>query len=570
MILSEQKLFILLFVFILTIIFSGTASATIINVHPGTNAIKNAVSSAHNGDTLKLSAGIYREHDIGVSKKLIITGPTTTGTPTAVIDAQGNGRVFNIYPGVTANLKCLKIQDGQTTGGGGGIYNRGTLTVNNCYIQNNFADASGGGILNREDTGTVSCTVNNSHINGNTATNYGGGIYNERVCKLILTGSTISGNTAQAGGGIFNYNGGTLRVTSSTIKNNIAKTDDGGGIWNYGNCTVTSSTIKNNIATEDGGGIFITWPSTITDSTISGNTANDGGGIYDDGVSMTVTGCDFSLNKATSHYGNAIDSLGYETEVHFNKFNDPYNQGYEVYQDNAGFLNAEYNWWGSNTAPDRIGADMGSVTVYPWLVLKISASKSLIGKNFVSTIAATLRYDSKGKYHSPLNGHVKDGILVCFTTTCGHIILLKSTVNGVATTTLTGGSMSGIANIYATLDNQRVHTSVQIDARPPTITSTTPTNLKTGISRTSTIIVKFAENINVDTYWSNIKVKNFATGKTERITKTIYGHTLYIKNNSKRSAYIWYWLYIPAGAVKDKAGNKLTRTYTFKFKTGAY
>ena len=55
----------------------------------------------------------------------------------------------------------------------------------------------------------------------------GGGIANGRI--LIVTNSTISGNSANFGGGIFNN--ASLIVNNSTVSGNSA-TGDGGGIYN--------------------------------------------------------------------------------------------------------------------------------------------------------------------------------------------------------------------------------------------------------------------------------------------------------------------------------------------------
>lgn len=106
-----------------------------------------------------------------------------------------------------------------------------------------------------------------------------------------------------------------------------------------------------------------------------------------------------------------------------------------------------------------------------------------------------------------------------------------------------------------------------IDKIAPKVSSTTPTNLKTGVSRTATITIKFNENIKASTYFSAIKIKNLSTGKYETITKTVSGNILYIKT-SKRTANTWYQVTIPAKAIKDYASNNLQAAYTFKFKTG--
>lgn len=107
-----------------------------------------------------------------------------------------------------------------------------------------------------------------------------------------------------------------------------------------------------------------------------------------------------------------------------------------------------------------------------------------------------------------------------------------------------------------------------IDRIPPKIYSTNPTNLKTGIARTTTLTIKFGETIKTSTYWSSIKVKNLLTGKYITImNKYIIGNTVYIKT-STRSASTWYQIIIPAKSVRDYAGNNLAITYAIKFKTG--
>lgn len=81
--------------------------------------------------------------------------------------------------------------------------------------------------------------------------------------------------------------------------------------------------------------------------------------------------------------------------------------------------------------------------------------------------------------------------------------------------------------------------------------------------------IKFNENIAPTINWSKIYVKNIKTGKLDRITKTITNNTLNLKISTYRSSYNWYIVYIPSSSVKDAAGNKLTKAYTFKFRTGS-
>jgi len=108
----------------------------------------------------------------------------------------------------------------------------------------------------------------------------------------------------------------------------------------------------------------------------------------------------------------------------------------------------------------------------------------------------------------------------------------------------------------------------QVNLKNPQVTITNPINLQTGLNKTSTISIKFNENIKAGTYYNNISIKNLSTGKTVTITESIYGNRLYIKTATTRTANTWYRVTIPKSAVKDYSGNYLLATYTFKFKTG--
>ncbi len=180
------------------------------------------------------------------------------------IDAGGQSRVFQVgiesrvqVAAPTVTLAYLTITGGETTGSGGGILNRGTLTVLRSKIEDNHADLAGGGIAN-----SGSLTIDGSRVRNNGAEKVGGGVFN--LGTLTVMASTINGNTAaDHGGGVGNDSGGTATVVNSTLFANAAN-EDGGGIYNAHDATlaVTNSTIARNIADRnrfeggDGGGIF--------------------------------------------------------------------------------------------------------------------------------------------------------------------------------------------------------------------------------------------------------------------------------------------------------------------------
>ncbi|MCE5213663.1 MAG: Ig-like domain-containing protein [Methanobacterium sp.] len=110
-------------------------------------------------------------------------------------------------------------------------------------------------------------------------------------------------------------------------------------------------------------------------------------------------------------------------------------------------------------------------------------------------------------------------------------------------------------------------TVTQTDTVPPTVTTSSPANNATGISLTSPITINFSENIAAGTNYSGIYVKNTASGANVSITKTISGNTLTITQTNSRLYNTTYQVYIPAGAIKDSAGNILTTVYSYKFTT---
>ena len=107
-----------------------------------------------------------------------------------------------------------------------------------------------------------------------------------------------------------------------------------------------------------------------------------------------------------------------------------------------------------------------------------------------------------------------------------------------------------------------------MDITPPKVSSTVPANMKTGISRWASMVIKFNENIKTSTYYNSITVKNLSTNKYVTINKALSGNTLIIKTSSTKTVNTWYQVTIPKSAIKDYAGNNLTANYTFRFKTG--
>ena len=145
----------------------------------------------------------------------------------AHIAISGNdaARVFEVESGAKLALIDLTLEKGLAhLGEGGGVLNRGDLTVSGSTFSGNDA-GSGGAIAN---SGTA--TVTNSTLSGNTASGPGGGIHNQGT--LVVTGSTFSANGAASGGGMEHAGG------SAILRNTIVANSTSGG-----NCHASASTI---------------------------------------------------------------------------------------------------------------------------------------------------------------------------------------------------------------------------------------------------------------------------------------------------------------------------------------
>jgi hypothetical protein len=327
-----------------------SADPVVINLQPSTTynlTLANATQE---------NAAATGDFDITTTiHSVTIVGGGSSGPNASIIDAAGltsgtmHDRVFQVTgSGVTFILQDLAIQNGQaaddgasgastnptaqnSTRAGGGILNGAGIDVNGVAV-------NGGGSVTLTNVVVQSCQIlgkGDTQINQHTTLDaWGGGLASIGATgNVIVTGSTLTGNTAAGGdGGNFNngagsnarggsiyFVGGTLNINGSRIDNSSANggkggdqdqngqtnggfggTAQGGGVWvGAGTATINNTTFEN--ATANGG-----------DSGTGGNGANPGGdagggGLYSLG-NVTVTNSTFHLAGATG--GDGGDAFG--------------------------------------------------------------------------------------------------------------------------------------------------------------------------------------------------------------------------------------------------------------------
>jgi hypothetical protein len=231
------------------------------------------------------------------------------------------GGIYN--EGVATLTGSTISENSASQSSGGGVLNGpgGTLMVSNCMVIGNSAGFGGGGIGTHEavEADDTTTTLIDTLVSGNSSIAEGGGLSNGYPGTLTLVNSTVSENTATWwGGGI--SSGGTLIVTESTVSGNSSQ--DAGGIGNQGTpsatLTLINSTVSGNTATNRGGGIVNLRSATLTNSTISGNDATIGDAISSQGAGSSEPAIITIRNTVIEGECNLLSSLvssnGYNIE----------------------------------------------------------------------------------------------------------------------------------------------------------------------------------------------------------------------------------------------------------------
>lgn len=290
-------------IFVLTVGMSEefcdhTSLQDAINVSPNGGIIRVANDGFYTGSTYQIP-GISLEIEGGY-----LTCNSPAPTSRTVLDADGNGRVFDIS-NTTGQYRKVTLRNFEITGG-------------------NVGSSGGGGLRIQGPPGQLTVVLDNVQIYGNTTTGIGGGIYLVPTADEDLSAGSptlletrfdanpentwVHSNHAQYGGGIGCKTAfeselmPVLRFGSGQIGFNTADTH-GGGIYAAG-CSLrlymanaqALAGITANQAGESGGGIY------LHDDAFLIAIGGEGFGYGAPGYSMNIQG-----NQALRGGGIAID-----------------------------------------------------------------------------------------------------------------------------------------------------------------------------------------------------------------------------------------------------------------------
>jgi len=266
--------------------------------------LQDAIDAAGALGSVYVASGTCYE-TLSVARSVTLTGGWSRAFPSlrlapgspSIIDALGAGRVISISKptqsptDVVVKLDGLVLTGGDATGLGGGsgavdvggaVYATGVdLTIRNCVISGSVATTSP------------------------SRTGWGGAVGTKSCVKVLLEGTTLTGNTANSrgtgnGGAFADYRSRSVVLRMNVIEDNVAGaagTGRGGGIW----VSSVGAAPQNRVLLQD---------NTLLSNTAAVDGTGYGGGLFSAGVEgLAVEGDRYQGNEATANgtgYGGAV------------------------------------------------------------------------------------------------------------------------------------------------------------------------------------------------------------------------------------------------------------------------
>lgn len=240
------------------------AQAITIPVACSENALVAAVNLANStaaADTLVLAGGctygLTSPHGGLLNGLPVITtriemiGPATITRSSLLLF-----RIAEVSPTGSLTLTTsVAITNGSVAGDGGGILNRGAVTLTRSSLSGNLATLNGGGLANADTPAPATApaaTFTRSDVTGNTALLRGGGIYNGLRGTLTVTGVSgsplfiLNNSSGTQGGGIAAISSTATTLTRTNVTVNAAVLTAGGVYRLGGTMTTTNTAISAN------------------------------------------------------------------------------------------------------------------------------------------------------------------------------------------------------------------------------------------------------------------------------------------------------------------------------------
>jgi hypothetical protein len=271
------------------------SAASVLQVPQQYPSIQSGIVAAVDGDTVRVSAGLYFEMIDFLGKD--ITVESTSGADLTIIDGERAGTVVQIVAGAQQMpvLRGFTVRGGYGSPFGGGI----TVYGGPALIEHKVVENLGcpGGISAAFSTATIRNNVISDNA-PNCSGGFGGGIEIRGAGAVRLLDNMIARNVASAnGGGVSLFAAGAPIIAGNVIVDNAAGGGAGGwgggiALANASDALITNNFIVGNAAFA-GGGIYWLVPAgqsgpNVVNNTIAGNTALQGSAVLADGFDIAT------------------------------------------------------------------------------------------------------------------------------------------------------------------------------------------------------------------------------------------------------------------------------------------
>lgn len=249
--------------------------------------IDEAIGASSSGDTLHIAPGTYVEN-LSIGRDLTFIG--TEGFRDTIVDGNALESVFVVEMGMSATFEGLTIRNGMAQDGGGiRLETQSNLVVRDCLITENrtlSTNGHGGGGIGTGPTvfGPVNVTIENSTLSENESnsnfplspSDAGGAINHDTTGDLVIRDSALVNNSADLQGGAIFTSDTRIIISNTTISGNTARI--GAGFFSYfpaAGSMFDHVTITNNTAGRDGAGYVYTLGTSIRlrHTLVAGNVA---------------------------------------------------------------------------------------------------------------------------------------------------------------------------------------------------------------------------------------------------------------------------------------------------------
>ena len=218
----------------------------------------------------------------------------------------------------TLTFKLIKGSITDNSAPNGGAVWAGTGTV----------ELSGGSMSNNSATGVSTTTTDpDTGVETTTTTGGSGGAVYAESSAFVMTGGTLSSNTANENGGAVYAESGSINVknSGSQVKNNTATNGSGGGVFAESGSVTMSGSAKfygNEAASGNGGALYVgsgtaSLNAVTIGDTISGNAnqAINGSGVFVNSGTLSIT--DGSIGGNVASNGGAVGVGSADARLNF-------------------------------------------------------------------------------------------------------------------------------------------------------------------------------------------------------------------------------------------------------------